>query len=163
MAKVIRRHWISDPEPGVARRDRRSCDYEAYVPDLLTERRFLFSAETAADVADAERAITTLDRQAAALLDTEALARILLRAESVASSRIEGLEVGARRLLRAEAARSLNTHSTDVTAKEILGNVDAMVYGVERVDFGAEITMDLLLEIHRRLVAGTHLEPYAGQ
>ena len=107
MTKVIRRRWIDDSGPGIARRDRRSCDYEAYVPDPLTARTFRYSSETAADVADAERAIATLDAQVAALLDTEALARILLRAESVASSRIEGLEVGARRLLRAEAAMEL--------------------------------------------------------
>ena len=72
MAKVIRRRWIGDPGPGVARRDRQSCDYEAYVPDPLTGRTFRYSSETAADVADAERAIATLDAQAAALLDTEA-------------------------------------------------------------------------------------------
>ncbi len=39
MAKVIRKHWISEASPGVARRDRPSCDYEAYVPDLLTGRK----------------------------------------------------------------------------------------------------------------------------
>ncbi len=161
MAKVIRRRWISDPEPGVARRDRRSCDYEAYVPDLLTERTFLFSAETAADVADAERAITTLDRQAAALLDTEALARILLRAESVASSRIEGLEVGARRLLRAEAAMELGEPPSDVTA-EVLANIDAMTTAIRSISPGDPITMDDLLEFHHRLLTGTRLDAHAG-
>ena len=59
--------------------------------------------------------------QASALADTEALARLLLRAESVASSRIEGLEIGARRLLRAEAARELGEPTHDVTAVEVLG------------------------------------------
>jgi Fic family protein len=162
MAKVIRRHWISDPEPGVARRDRRSCDYEAYVPDLLTARTFLFSAETAADVADAERAITTLDRQAAALLDTEALARILLRAESVASSRIEGLEVGARRLLRAEAAIELGEPPSDVTAAEVLANIDAMATAIRSISPGDPITMDDLLGFHYRLLTGTRLEAHAG-
>jgi Fic family protein len=162
MAKLIRRHWISDAEPGVARRDRRSCDYEAYVPDLLTERTFLFSAETAADVADAERAITTLDRQAAALLDTEALARILVRAESVASSRIEGLEVGARRLLRAEAAIELGEPSSDVTAAEVLANINAMATAIRSISPGDPITMDDLLGFHRHLLTGTRLEAHAG-
>src|SRR5580698_7586696 len=162
MAKLIRRHWISDAEPGVARRDRRSCDYEAYVPDLLTERTFLFSAETAADVADAERAITTLDRQAAALLDTEALARILVRAESVASSRIEGLEVGARRLLRAEAAMELGEQPADVTAAEVLGNIDAMAAAIQSISPGAPVSVDLLLDFHRRLLAGTRPDAHAG-
>jgi Fic family protein len=129
----------------------------------LIGRVFAFDGDVAADIADAETAISAMDAEVTTLVDTEALARILLRAEAVASSRIEGLEVGARRLLRAEAARSLRVHSIDVTATEILGNIDAMVYGVERVRLGEEITVDLLLEVHRRLAAGTHLAPYAGQ
>jgi Fic family protein len=162
MAKVIRRRWISDAEPGVARRDRRSCDYEAYVPDRLTGRTFLFSAETAADVADAERAIATLDGQAAALLDTEALARILVRAESVASSRIEGLEVGARRLLRAQAAMELGEPPSDITAAEVLANIDAMATAIRNVSPGDPITVNDLLGFHRRLLRGTRLDGHAG-
>jgi transposase len=70
----------------------------------LTERAIRLDGDVAADVADAERAVERLDAKASALVNTEALARLLLRAESVASSKIEGLEVGSRRLLRAEAA-----------------------------------------------------------
>ena len=61
----------------------------------------------AADVADAEAAITRLNFEARSLVATEAPARLLLRAESVASSKIEGLEIGPRRLLEAEAAHAL--------------------------------------------------------
>jgi Fic family protein len=163
MAKVIRRRWIGDSGPGVARRDRQSCDYEAYVPDPLTLRTFPHSAETAADVADAERAIATLDARASALLDTEALARILLRAESVASSRIEGLEVGARRLLRAEAAMKLGEPPSDVTAAEVLANIDAMATAIRGIGPGDLITVEALLEFHRRLLAGTRLDAHAGR
>src|SRR5579875_3080606 len=77
----------------------------------------------------------------------EALARILLRAESVASSRIEGLEIGARRLLRAEAARRLGDDPSDATAVEILGNIDAMVFAIEHVDAGDPITVELVLDV----------------
>lgn len=104
-----------------------------------------------------------MDAEAPSLIDTEALARILLRAEAVASSRIEGLEVGARRLLRAEAARSMGQPSSDVTATEVLGNIDAMIYGVERIGAGEEITVELLLEIHRRLLVDTRLNEHAGR
>ncbi|WP_201295192.1 MULTISPECIES: Fic/DOC family N-terminal domain-containing protein [Nocardia] len=69
----------------------------------------------------AEVAITRLDTEAVALVETEALSRLLLRAEAIASSRIEGLVVGARRLLRAEAARQLEGESSDVTAAEVAG------------------------------------------
>jgi Fic family protein len=163
MSKLLKRRWQSEVAgSGVSRRDRRSCDYQAYVPDPLIGRRFTLEGNVAADVADAEAAISQLNAQATALVDTEALARILLRAESVASSRIEGLEVGARRLLRAEALRSMREPTSDVTASEVLGNIDAMLYGVEQIGVGEEITVDVLLEIHRRLLAGTHLESYGG-
>ena len=67
-------------------------------------------------------------------------ARLLLRAESVASSRIEGLEIGARRLLRADAARRLGIEPRDVTAREILGNIDAMTWAVDTIEQGSAIT-----------------------
>ncbi|HTW41107.1 MAG TPA: Fic family protein [Solirubrobacteraceae bacterium] len=163
MSELLDRHWQSEAAgSGVSRRDRRSCDYAAYLPDPLVDRRFVLDGDVAADIADAEAAITRLNAEAMALVDTEALARILLRAESVASSRIEGLEIGARRLLRAEAVRSLHEPSSDVAAIEVLGNVDAMLYGIEQIGSGDEITVDLLLELHRRLLAGTRLEAYGG-
>jgi Fic family protein len=126
VARVIKKRWITEIDPGLARRDRRSCDYEAYVPDVLAGRRIALDGDAAADVADAERAIVALDAAAVTLADTEALARILLRAECVASSRIEGLELGARRLLRAEAAQELGEQSADLTVVEVLGNINAM-------------------------------------
>lgn len=163
MSELLNRHWQSEVTGGgISRRDRRSCDYASYIPDALVGRRFALDGNVAADIADAEAAIARLNAEATALVDTEALARILLRAESVASSRIEGLEIGARRLLRAEAVRSMHETSSDLTATEVLGNIDALLYGIEQIGVGDEITADLLLEIHRRLLAGTRLGSYGG-
>lgn len=163
MAKLLRRRWDSDVAGlGIPRRDRRSCEYKAYVPDPLAARSFAFAGEVAADVADAEAAIARLNLEATALVDTEALARILLRSEAIASSRIEGLEVGARRLLHAEVERRTPDGSSDVSASEVLGNIGAMVYATEAVAVGSEIGIDLLLETHRRLVAETRLEAIGG-
>jgi Fic family protein len=162
MSKVIRRRWTGH-FAGPTKADRGSCDYEAYVPDPLVGRSFGLDGDVAADVAEAEIAIARLNVEASALIDTEALARILLRAEAVASSRIEGLDIGARRLLRAEAVRGLEDAPSDVTANEVLGNIDAMVYAIDQIGAGDEITVELLLEIHRRLLTGTRLESYAGR
>ncbi len=162
MSRVIRRRWISSHE-GPSRKDNRGCEYEAYVPDMLVGRNFMIDGEVAADIADAEAAIARLNVEATSLVDTEALARILLRAESVASSRIEGLEIGARRLLRVEAARVLGDDPSDITAVEVLANIDAMVYGIDAVGPGDLVTVELLLEIHRRLLIGTRLEEYGGR
>jgi len=162
VSRVVRRQWTSGFE-APTRQGNKSCAYEAYVPDNLEGRNIVLDGEVAAEVADAESAIAGLNHVASSLVDTETLARILLRAESVASSRIEGLEVGARRLLRAEAARGLGEPPTDVTALEVLGNIDAMVAAVRRADEGEPMTLDLLLDLHRRLLAGTRLEAHAGR
>ena len=114
-------------------------------------------------MAEAETAIARLNGQASALADTEALARLLLRAESVASSRIEGLEIGARRLLRAEAARKQGEPTRDVTAAEVLGNIDAMSAAISEIEPGGQITVDTLLGFHRRLLETTWQSRYAGQ
>ncbi len=163
MAKVIRLRWESDKQSGLARRDRQTCEYEAYVPDRLMGRAIRLDGPVAADVAEAELAIAKLNAEARALTDSEALARLLLRSESVASSRIEGLEIGARRLLRAEAARMLGEESRDVTASDVLGNIDAMVHALGGLAEGEPVTIDLILEAHRRLLSGSRLAEQAGR
>jgi Fic family protein len=147
---------------GLPRKDRRSCDYRLYLPDRLAGRSIMLDGDVAADVADAESAIARLNARARALVDAEALARLLLRAESVASSRIEGLEIGACRLLRADAAREFGEAPIDVTAVEVLANIDAMTFGTQAIGEGDPITIDVLLEVHRRLLADTHLSQHEG-
>jgi Fic family protein len=163
MSKLVKRRWDTDFTSGLPRRDRASCDYEAYLPDLLVGRPVLLDGDVAADVIDAEAAVGRFDTNAVALADTEALARLLLRAESVASSKIEGLEVGGRRLLHAEAARALGEDAGDVTATEVLGNIQAMTWALDAVGPGDDLTVDHVLEAHRRLLAGTRLAEYGGQ
>ena len=160
MAHLEQRRWPGDAA-GWTRRDRRPCEYAVYWPDTVADRGFVIDGDVAADVADGEAALVYLDASVSALSSTEALARLLLRAECVASSRIEGLEVGARRLLRADAARALGDRVSDVTAAEVLANIDAMAWGLDTVP-DAEITLETLLETHRRLMAGTRLAEHGG-
>ncbi len=162
MAHLEARYWEGQAA-GPTRRDRRPCNYSVYLPDKLSERRFVLDGDVAADVAAAETALVRLDTAASALDNTEALARLLLRAECIASSRIEGLEVGGRRLLRANAARQLGEDPRDVTATEVLGNINAMVWGVHDTELGDMMTVESLLEVHRRLLAGTRLEEHGGR
>ncbi|HEY3832723.1 MAG TPA: Fic family protein [Acidimicrobiia bacterium] len=163
MSKVVRLRWEAEYASDLPRRDRKSGDYEAYVPDLLVGRRVQLDGPVTADVTDAEAAVARFDTRAVALADTEALARLLLRAESVASSKIEGLEIGGRRLLHAEAAADLGDDARDMTAIEVLGNIQAMTWVLGVVDRGDDITVDQILEAHRRLLDGTMLREYGGQ
>ncbi len=163
MAELLERVWKAGGGAGLPRRDRKPCAFRTYVPDRLADRVIRLDGDVAADVADAEAAVLKLNLGSRALRDSEALARLLLRSESVASSRIEGLEIGARRLLRAEAARVLGHAHTDVTADEVLGNIEAMSAALEGLQEGQTITIDLLLEAHRRLLAHTSLAAQGGR
>ncbi len=155
MAKVERRYW--------ARRDRRPCEYEVYLPDLLLGRHFSLDGEVAAQVADAESALARLEASTVSTMGYETFARLLLRAEAVASSRIEGLEIGARRLLRFDAARRLGFELRDETAREVLSNIDAMTWAIEAVEPLGKITLEMLLETHRRLLSGSGIPEYGGR
>jgi len=164
MSELLRFRWEPQVDgTSLTRRDRQGCNYEAYVPDSLIGRKFALEGTVAADVADAERKVTELDCSALTLGDTETLARLLLRAESVASSRIEGLEIGPRRLLQADAAREDGETISDVTAVEVLGNIDAMAYAASSIKEGANITKDHIVETHLRLLSGTGLARHAGR
>lgn len=167
MANFEKRFWTPtlnlDKGAGIPRRDRQGGPYLVYRPDPLINRSFSLGGNEAADVADAEHAIAGLDRASNSLADTEALARLLLRAESVASSHIEGLQIGPSRLLRADAARSQGDEPADVTAAEVLANIDAMAFAISEVTGGAAITPQLLLETHRRLLAPTRIAEHGGR
>ena len=126
-------------------------------------RSLSLDASTAADVTDAEVAIVRLNQEAGTLADSEAMARLLLRAEAVASSRIEGLEIGGRRLLKADLARGLGDGRQDVTATEVLNNIEAMQWAVETLTERPQLVVEDILAVHERLLAGTSLERYGGQ
>ena len=161
MAGFEQRTWQGGFQ-GLTRRDRRPCQYSVYMPDPLAGRRIALDGEVAAEVADAERELVRFNAAAAALADTEALARLLLRAESVASSKIEGLQVGGRRLLRADAAQAMGVDPKDETAAEILANINAMSQGIGAVEDGSLLSMEILCEVHRRLLAGSRMEDHGG-
>ncbi len=161
MGTFAQRFW--KPEFGgidLSRRLRTGGPYSAYVPDDLAERMFLFDGRVASDVADAERAIARFDSSAAALTNAEALARLLLRAEAVASSHIEGLQISPQRLLRVSAELAEGGTSHDTTAIEVLANVDAMSYAL--TDPAGLITVDRICEVHRRLLVGSRSAAHAG-
>ncbi len=146
----------------MSRRDRQGCSYDAYLPDRLAGWNPTLSADVAADVADAEMAVRRLNDGGTSHVSLEGLARFLLRAESVGSSRIEGLEAAARRLARAEAAIALGGDANDRVAIEVLGNVAAMEVAVEAAVDGTDFTVDDLLSIHVRLMTASPTPGIAG-
>lgn len=164
MAHTVSATWEASRDLfGYPRAARRPCRYDAYIPDRLSNMEILLPAEVAADVSDAERAIQQLNTGEPVHASFEALARLLLRAEAVASSRIEGLVIGARRLVRAELAREMGIPVDDKTAEAVLGNVEAMALAVEDLATRELMTVADVLAVHRALMRHTEYSEFGGQ
>ena len=133
------------------------------MPDRLADWPLSLPSDVAADVSDAERAVADLNSSGSQLANLEAVARVLLRAESVASSRIEGLEVGVGRLARAEAAKEAGDPLNDVTAEAVLGNVEAMELAVSDLATKPNLSMEDILALHRALMKHTPNSDIGGQ
>lgn len=131
MATHIRARWDAQFQ-GMSRRDRQGCWYMAYLPDPLEPWDLTLPGDVAADIADAEQLIRTLNETGTSHVSREGLARFLLRSEAVGSSRIEGLHAAARRLARAEAAIALGGAVDDRVAAEVIGNIAAMESAIDR-------------------------------
>jgi Fic family protein len=158
--RFVQRSWPADPNAPGGRKERQSFRYEAFVPDPVGRLQLTLPAQIAATVSTAERQVDLLNRDPPAMASLEVLPRRLLRAESVASSRIEGLVLSQRRLAKAEAE---GVETRDDTARSVLGNVAAME---EAVKLGARErplkTRDIL-EIHRILMEATSTPGIAGK
>jgi len=89
----------------------------------------------------------------------EALARQLLRSESLASSRIEGLELSHQRLAR---ATFWDEESHDAKAEDVLGNVAAMERAIEIASTARPFTVADLTRIHEVLLRFTMGQGIAG-
>ncbi len=61
------------------------------------------------------------------------------------------------------AGRQPRHRRGDVTASEILNNIEAMRWGVDTVSAAEAISVEHLLGIHERLLAGTTLDRHAGR
>ncbi len=151
MAEYVRKRWEPRFE-GMTRRDRGGCSYDTYLPDPLAGWNLILPGDLAADIADAETAIRDLNQAGTSHVSLDGLARFLLRAESVASSKIEGLDAGPRRLVEAEVALAQSGETADHVAVEVLGNIAAMESAVELGIQAGRISLADLLEIHEVLM-----------
>jgi len=148
--RSVRRIWEHDPTTYAPARYRRACSYEAFIPDPITGVAIELSGDILGVLSEAEKAIADLNQVAAPELAP--LARLLLRTESIASSKVEGMQVDARTLARAEAAQE-GGRTIGSQAAEILANIDAMELAIERAAGAAAIRPEDLRDIHRVLLA----------
>lgn len=156
--ELVERTWEPrDPLLG-GRRSRRGFAYRAYVPEPIAAWDPTITSSIGAVLAQAEDACAELNRDPPTLASTDALARQLLRAEAVASSRIEGFSMSHRRLARAQAVPGHN-----LLADQIVGNIKAMERAVALTSTLERVRTGDVCAIHGTLREGTRDEKIAGQ
>lgn len=154
-----KRFWTIDD--AVPLGQRKAGHYEVFIPSELADDAFVFSAEAANAVERASLALAGLQTVGGRFTSLAPLARNLLRSESSASSRIEGIQISQKRLARAAFARAQG-RGGDRKAAEVLGNVDAMERATELGGAAAALTVDDIVEIHRTLLRFTDDQAIAG-
>jgi len=147
---LVTKVWKSDPSLYAPAKYRRSCKYQAFVPAPLTDFEFELPSRVAGIVSDAQHAIAELNATPQPALAP--LARLLLRTESIASSKVEGMQVGIRQLARAESKLETG-RSVGGTVIEVLGNIDAMQLAVDAAAVAGRLEVEHLTEIHATLMA----------
>ena len=84
--RLVRSVWKHDPTLYAPPRYRRACSYESFIPHPIAEAAFDLPGEVVGAISESERSVAELNRSAGSELT--ALARLLLRTESIASSPI---------------------------------------------------------------------------
>lgn len=132
--------------------------YHAFIPDPIADLDPALPASVAATIEAAATAAVELD-SSSGIEDLEPIARLLLRAESVASSRIEGLRISHRRLeealLAPKAARG--------AALDVVRNIQAMARAVEIGTRPGRLDVSDLSDIHAALLSSERDRHIAGR
>ena len=158
--QYIKSIWQADPTIYAPPRYRRAYEYDAFLPEPIAGLDVALPGGVAGVVSDAEKAIADLNRAAGPELIP--LARLLLRTESIASSKVEGMQLDARSLARAEANQETGRR-VGSGAAEILANIDAMQLAIERASDLEGVRPADLQNIHRVLLQHAPNSQIAGR
>lgn len=157
MPRLIEKIWTPDSSYGRSRKDSKPFRYKAFVPDPIGEFDPELPISIAAKVERATRAAIDLD-SSPRTTDLEPVARLLLRAESVASSRIEGLRVSHRRLEEA----AFEPRAAPTVALDVVRNIEAMNAAVEIGARAGSLGVEDLCEIQATLLDNDRDRHIAG-
>jgi Fic family protein len=160
LGRYEHRTWPYDPTLDAPPRYRRACGYDAFIPLPIEELEVSISGALAATVSEAEAAIRELNTASQTALAP--FARLLLRTESIASSKVEGMQIDARTLARAEVSSDIGQRATP-TALEVLGNIDAMLFAIENATAEESVGVEQVVDIHRALLAPAPNSHIAGR
>lgn len=151
-----RRPWRQRQRGGTVE-DRKLSSVVAMLPPLIADRTLAVSSDLTARSEDAILEIAALDHAHGSELD--ALQTLLLRTESVASSKIEQITASTD-----DFARALHGIRSNPAATSMAASVDALADLIHSVDNGSDIAIANILSAHRSLMADDPYEKaYAGR
>jgi Fic family protein len=148
----VTRTWPGNPS-GQSRRERTGARFRAYVPEPIADHEPILHGALSQLLFDADLAVRQLNQlDPRRAHQMEALARQLLRQESLSSSRIEGLALSHKRI--GEAAFDPRGVA-DERARAVLANIEAMHEAIRVGSAPEAITRQTVLELHHVLMAST--------
>jgi Fic family protein len=137
--------------------DRKLTEVVTMRPPLIAELEVPLTPAISVATEAGVREITALDHSRGAEL--KALETLLLRTESVASSRIERIEASVD-----DFARALHGSRSNASATAMVAAADALVAMINSVKAGGDIEVEHLLVAHQALMADDQYErAYAGR
>lgn len=114
------------------------------------------SDEYVAALSEAERSLGRLDGITTALPNVDLFVYMYVRKEAVLSSQIEGTQSTLVDLLEYEAGAEPSTSKQDVG--EVVNYVAALNLGLERLGQGVPLDLNLVREVHRKLLDGPNAD-----
>jgi Fic family protein len=108
------------------------------------------SDDYVAALTEAERSLGRLDAIAQTLPNADQFVYMYVRKEAVLSSQIEGTQSSLVDLLQYEAGAEPSTSEQDVV--EVANYVSALNLGLDRLEHGARVDLDLIRDVHRELL-----------
>lgn len=148
--------WIQKVRGGT-KDDRMMREVETWVPPKIFDLNTATTSSLRAECDEALREIVSLDHEHGD--DLRPLSTLLLRAESVASSKIERIEASVD-----DYARALHGIKSNTTAVSMAASTEALDSLIRSVEQGGRLRLDDILAAHRVLMIEDPRErDYAGQ
>jgi Fic family protein len=148
--------WSQDFRSGT-RDDRMLREVIVALPPNIADLDVQVSSDVIALMEDAAREVVALDHERGA--DLQALGAILLRTESVASSKIERVEASTD-----DYARALHGNRSNAAATAMAAATTAIAALITSVDDRTSLRIEAVLQAHRALMLDDRMErAYAGR
>lgn len=153
MAGWTLHHWDPVEGSGLPRSARKSGNYSSYRPDPLSGSSLRLDPEVDATLARAEQAVRELDRRS--FTGLVPLARLLLRSEAIASSRIEGIAPSPKQAALAELGLHESVSGVSQAARLVAQNMTVVAQASAAIAAAEHVVVDQLVALQRSLLTDT--------